>query len=326
MDTENTTPSTNDTAGNTEETTGETATVTTPDVATEAVTPELEPTDMPVALEPADVPTEIPAVAASASFLARIKNGGRRFFQRWMEICIIRRVWKRFMQLDRKYKNAAAFVLGVLVTVGGWYGYTNWPLWEGGNSEFPAVVATVNGEKITRDLLEQSLSQTEAVAAAQGVSTTDETIHSLLIEQAMTVIVNTRLLVQAAHEAGFSASDDEITSRLQSLADQFGGEDALQSEAENYGLTMDDLRTDIAEQIVVEKYVDDIASLDSFDVSEDDIQKAYDSVVQSGSTVPPLATVHDAIKTQLQSEKQQEAIANKLEELRNQATIETYVK
>ncbi|OHC37435.1 MAG: hypothetical protein A2211_05350 [Rhodanobacter sp. RIFOXYA1_FULL_67_6] len=88
-------------------------------------------------------------------------------------------------------------------------------------------------------------------------------------------------------------------------------------------MTEADLRADIANDVIINKYLDEKLGLNTLTVSDEDVQTAYDAAAESNTEeVPPLEEVAELIRNQLLAEKQQGLIGTELERLRAEATIE----
>ncbi|QAY67163.1 peptidylprolyl isomerase [Paenibacillus protaetiae] len=146
------------------------------------------------------------------------------------------------------------------------------------------AVATINGDKITKDDLYNEL------VTAQGKTTLSDMITQKLIDQ-------------AAKDAGVTVTEDDINAEIASVTEQFGGQDQLDSALQQYGMTMDDLRKNMDTQVKVRKILEPQTK-----VTDDDIKKYYDENKASFATPEQVRASHilvatkeeaDAIKKQL---------------------------
>lgn len=223
-------------------------------------------------------------------------------------------------QTDRK--PLMAFVAGLLTAVLLWYvyGLITEPKTDT-NSPYPAVVATVDGEEIPRDRFTQSLNQSLSFATAQGADVTDAAILDEVEAQALESVINTRLLVAAATDAGYTTEEAAIDTQIDTLATQYGGIEAFMTEVAAVGLDEVALRKDIEEQLIVDQYLQAEVVTD-VDVTEEEVAAFYESLTASGQEVPPLEEIGFAIGTQLRQQKEQELVLTHLDTLREQAEIE----
>lgn len=196
------------------------------------------------------------------------------------------------------------------------------------DTNYPDVVATVNGEDITGDELAANVQQTAQTAKQQGLDPTKAEVRQQIETQALTSLINTKLLAQAAAKADITASDEEIDAQLTQLTNQLGGEDKLQEQLDNAGITKEQLRTDISQQIVLNAYVEQNTDVSNIEVTDQEITDFYNSVTESAdasSSVPTLEDVKPQIKQQLLSQKQQAAVNELIQKLRADADIQTMI-
>ncbi len=107
-------------------------------------------------------------------------------------------------------------------------------------------VAFVNGEGIRQSSYEANLTQfQEAQAEFGNLLEEGETAENRVIE----ALINRQILSQTARAAGFYADDSLVDTRVQTLTEQAGGQDALASWMDRYGYTMTTFRIELALEI-----------------------------------------------------------------------------
>jgi peptidyl-prolyl cis-trans isomerase C len=87
----------------------------------------------------------------------------------------------------------------------------------------PPSVATVNGEYITTVEFQAELARYKSAQAALGITVADEDASKTVREDMIAQV----LLAQGARDAGFELTEAELQSRLDALAAQVGGTEAL---------------------------------------------------------------------------------------------------
>ena len=190
---------------------------------------------------------------------------------------------------------------------------------------FPAVVATVNGEDVSRDDFMQSYNQALASAKQQGLDPTKSTIQSEIQKQAMTVVVNTVLMMQAAQKEGYTASADEIQKQFDQIKQQFGGEDQMKAALQKSGLTEDAVKADLKKQIIVEKYLKATDEWKNITVTDKEKHDLYDQVSARSSSTPPYSQVEQQVGDQIRYQKQQQATQTVVSRLRASSTIDVKI-
>lgn len=190
-------------------------------------------------------------------------------------------------------------------------------------SAYPEVVATVNGEEVQGSELEKSVAQSQQRAVQQGLDPKDPAIKAQIESEAMDVLVNTKLLLQASKEEGITVTPEQIDEQIALLQTQFGGAEGFQTQLDTLGIPQDVLRSDLESQIAIETYLkatDEFTTVGT--VSDADIAEAYAGFLTQNPELPPLTEISDQIKAQLESEKQQTATGAVIERLRADAKIE----
>ncbi len=87
----------------------------------------------------------------------------------------------------------------------------------------PPAAAIVNGETITLAEFEAELARFQAAQTAVGGTVSDEDARRIVLEDMVAQV----LLSQAAREAGFHLTESDLQSRIEALASQLGGMEAL---------------------------------------------------------------------------------------------------
>lgn len=191
----------------------------------------------------------------------------------------------------------------------------------------PDVVAEVNGEEVTKDefvVLYQAQLQQATMQAEAGGEKPDE---DALKEQTADNLVDTELLVQEAGERGFDATDEEVDSELDKLAqqNQMKDGDELIAALEEQGTTEEQARDQLQSQVVIQELVKDEAG--TAEPTEKELRAIYDQAKQQagaqkgGQKIPPYAKVKAQIVEQAKTDKLDEVAQALVEDLRKDADI-----
>ena len=183
------------------------------------------------------------------------------------------------------------------------------------------VVAEVNGTDITNGDLQNSIAQFNQLAVAQGIDSANPEVQADIRTQALDVLINTELLVQAAKERDISATGEQVAQRREGIIQQLGGEDVLQERMELLGLSDEDLMEDLEEEIIIQTLLDQVFAESDVEVSEEEISAVYASAGQEGAELPALEEVRDFLEQDLRASKEQEAIDSFLETQKTAAVI-----
>jgi len=153
---------------------------------------------------------------------------------------------------------AAIAVVGIgIAAMLGLFGDLTGPEEAAANGE---VIATVNGEEVTRAEFEQALEQEKMQYEMQGIDLDSEEMSEMLRELEEHVLENyfvvPILLEQRAREMDITASEEEIEERYQEYATQFGGEEELEEQMAALDLSREELEQDITRELILHNYID----------------------------------------------------------------------
>jgi len=174
------------------------------------------------------------------------------------------------------------------------------------------VVATVNGEKITKE--EVTTNQQSYVQ--QGLQISEE--------QALEQLINQTILTQQAQQEGVMLTDEETESDLENqLLQQNLTLEKYKQQLEQQGISYEEQLQNYKEQLTLLNYLDDVLEGENINVTEEEAENYYDwSKQQSEEELPPYEEVESQIINYLQQQKQEEAIKSLVQELRKDADIE----
>lgn len=197
-------------------------------------------------------------------------------------------------------------------------------------SDVPDVVAEVNGEEVTKDDFVQTYeSQFQQLMMQQqqtgaGAEVDQNELKSQVAEQ----LVNNELLRQGAADAGIEASDEDIDTTLDEIAQQSGmsSGDEVVSALEQQGVDEEQVREDAASQFAITTYIEKEA--DVSEPSEEELKEQYDAMVEqqsqaggSSEEMPSFDEVKDQLAEQATTQQQNEAATELAGSLRESGDV-----
>lgn len=216
------------------------------------------------------------------------------------------------------YKNkkllAAIGIAIVLLAGAGFYVYTM--------NTTGGTVAVVNGKKISQKEFDESVLLIEQNATAQGIDLTEETAKKEVRDQALEVLINNALLITAATDAGFEATDAAIQEKYDELATQLGGAETLAVRMAEVGLTEKKLRANIAERILSDLYIESVTTIEELSVSDEEVKEFIKGINLGDAKLPPLEEIRPQIEQQILSQKRQQIVTDLLTKLRAEGEVE----
>ncbi|WP_226658631.1 SurA N-terminal domain-containing protein [Pseudalkalibacillus hwajinpoensis] len=182
------------------------------------------------------------------------------------------------------------------------------------------VVATVNDKEIKGKDYNSMLVQTQLRYTMSGEDPSDSEVAKSIEQEVMDNLIGQELLLQKAKEEGFKASDKEVETELEQIKAQFDGEDELKKALEGQGMTLEQLESQYADIVVVDKFVKE--KIGTPDVSEKEVQAFYDEQFSKDAENPPsFDEMKDRIKDYLVEKKTQEKVQEMKAELMKKAEV-----
>jgi hypothetical protein len=193
--------------------------------------------------------------------------------------------------------------------------------------EEDTTVAVVNKEEIKGEAYNALLTRSQTSYQQMGQDPTSEEIATQLKESTIDSLIGQTLLLQAADNKGYKATDKEIQEELDTLKADYEDEAQFEEILESNGLTLDELKAEISDNIKYTAYVENELSVE--EVKEEDVKAYYDKYAEQNSStedtetqMPEYEEVKEQIKQELQTQKTQEVLAAEVEKLKENASIE----
>jgi len=136
------------------------------------------------------------------------------------------------------------------------------------------VIAEVNGEKIYRKLYRIRLKQRLSEARASSNIPLSEKVKKDLSYKVLEELISRQLLIQASREKGNTVTEDEIDEYLHKIRKRFKHDKAFKKALEDRGITLEELRKDIADNILAIKFRASIGR--DIIVLDDEARKYYE--------------------------------------------------
>jgi peptidyl-prolyl cis-trans isomerase C len=138
-------------------------------------------------------------------------------------------------------------------------------------AELPDVLARVDGEPISRAEFERAVKNIEGRAGGPIPAERRDEIFRDILDQ----LVAYRALVQESRARKVTVTEPEVEARIDAIRKQFPDEGAFDKALAERGLSLDRLRADTREEMLVAKLVESEVK-PQIDVTESDIKAFYD--------------------------------------------------
>ena len=237
----------------------------------------------------------------SAQSTRKVQNSGAK-----------KKTQKKKVSSNKKNISQKTIILSIvviLIIAGGIFFYYD-------QNSTQEVVATVNEEEITS----AEVSEVRERYSQQGQSPSEEKIVEQIIEK--------ELLLQEAKKDVDIPTNEEITATIEAqLAQQNLTIEEYKEQIEERGFSYEERFKDFKEQMILQKYIQEMFAEKNLSVSDEEVEETYDTYKQqSPEGIPSFKELGPQIRTQLEQQKQREAISSLIESLKSEAEIEYLIE
>ncbi|GGK15596.1 hypothetical protein GCM10010965_05700 [Caldalkalibacillus thermarum] len=190
------------------------------------------------------------------------------------------------------------------------------------HSEESAAVAMVNGTQIYKEELDAHLERVKMSYAQFGIDFESEEgkeMFEQIQEEVLNGLIEQQLLLQAAQSEGYKADPEQVEEALADIKAQFSTEEELIETLDTLGLSMDDLKEELANEMVINQYLED--QIGEIELSEEEQQEAYlayEEEIGEKLDDETKQLINEQLKWQKRSERRQEFV----DQLKQESEIE----
>ncbi len=186
------------------------------------------------------------------------------------------------------------------------------------------VIATVNGEEIKGEDFNALYTQNQLKYHQMGQDVSKEQLTKLK-KQVAESMVGQELILQAANEKGYEASEKQVDEELASLKEQYADEKKFKAALDESGMSLDELKKEIAKNVQYTSYVEKEIKVE--EVTEEEMKQYYEQAKEKGSAeeMPAFEKVKPQIKKGLESEKKKKETQQHIDKLKEDAKIKINV-
>ena len=191
---------------------------------------------------------------------------------------------------------------------------------ENNSQENLKAVAKVNGREISRKELDLRIKK---MAQARQTPVPDNQTEEgkQFEEKELNYMVNDILLVQDAGKQGFQPKQEEINAHYSVLLNQIGGEEKLKQVLQTMGMSIEQLREDLADQLTIEQYLNFIREKNEITVTDEEIKDFYEKQVAPHNQNLDFKAIEPKIRQILEQEKLNQPLSEIIQNLRKEADI-----
>jgi FKBP-type peptidyl-prolyl cis-trans isomerase (trigger factor) len=217
--------------------------------------------------------------------------------------------------------RAVVIILVLLIAGAAYYVFTSGMVPGLSQTGAGAVLASVNGAPITQADITERLSHAKTGLDAQGVNPDDPVTRDILQKQALEEIINETLVLADAEDRGIAVTESEVDAQYTTVRGRFATDEEFQAELSKNNFTEATLRENVRRELTLQKYVSEIATDMSLEVTEEEVAAFYKTLEGQTENVPPLAELKTDIENQLRNQKLATAVDELVNQLRANAEI-----
>jgi|SRR5690625_3243578 len=176
------------------------------------------------------------------------------------------------------------------------------------------LVATVNGVEIKGERYNPIYTQVKMQMAQFGEDISD---LDFLKEQTLNVLVEQQLISQDAETLGIEITENEVEDEFATLKEQ--NEEQLDGVLEEFDLTEEEFKIQLRDDLITTEYIE--SELDT-EVTDEEVEGFYEELREENEDIDTLEEMEELIRAQLENQKTQEQLSEKVEDLKESAEIE----
>src|SRR5699024_6148393 len=136
-------------------------------------------------------------------------------------------------------------------------------------------------------------------------------------ELTMDSLIDRIVLLQYAKEEGIEVSEEEAEDEIDTIKSE--NEDNYKNIVDQFQMSEDGFNEQLRFELTLDKFKE--KKIDE-EVSDEELQEAYDELAEENEDVPQLDEVEDQLKTNLLDQKTNEALQKKSDEVKEDAEID----
>ena len=180
------------------------------------------------------------------------------------------------------------------------------------------IVANINDVEVTGEMYNLIYVQTKIQLDQSGQDISNlEYVKELTIDG----LINQEIVRQDAKKVGIVVTDEELHSEFEAIKSD--NEERFQAFLERYHLTEQAFKDQLLFALTHDKYIE--SELPPIEVTDEEVEEAYDEIKKDNEDIAKLEDVEEQLKTEMIIQKEQESLQKRIEELKEQASIEKFM-
>lgn len=178
------------------------------------------------------------------------------------------------------------------------------------------IVAVVNGEEINGLTYNLVYTQLKLYAEQFGQDVTNDEIKDLTVES----LIDRQILFQQAEKDGIVFTEQYIKDEIAKIKNE--NEQTLLTVLEQFQITESAFEHQLKFELTMNEF---LAQEIKVTVTEDEIKEYYEKAKEENEDMPLLVEIRDTLKSRIEREKVQEALQDRIDEIKEKAEIEILI-
>lgn len=184
------------------------------------------------------------------------------------------------------------------------------------------AAAVINGENITKSDLDFRVEQAKEIIQRRGADLTDEKVINAIKKQILSDMINEKILLQSAAESGITVSDDEILTAYNEMVATFKTKEDFEKELTSRNITEKVIKENIADQITLNKYINQNIDVKNVSVTSEEINSLYKYYGSQQENMPKVEEIKGQLANEVKQQKTKAMVLEFIEKLKKDANIE----
>ncbi len=227
---------------------------------------------------------------------------------------------------NKKKIITIAIILVAVLGAGSYFMPGNFNIWSKFNILIRGnAVAVINGEKITKSDLDSRIDKMKEIFKLQGANLADEKTLGEIKKQTLNDMINEKILLQNAKKSGFTVSDADVQISFDQLVAKFKTKEDFQKELTLGKLTEKEVKENIANQITLNKYIEQNIDVKNLNATDEEINNLYKKYAAQQKNIPKLEDIKTQLAAEIKQQKSKAMILELIDKLKKDADIKIFL-
>ncbi|MCM3740502.1 SurA N-terminal domain-containing protein [Oceanobacillus luteolus] len=181
-----------------------------------------------------------------------------------------------------------------------------------------SVVLNINGTEINGAKYNNVYKQYKTMLHMYGQDVSD---LDMLKDETVLILTEQELIRQDALDSGIEVTEEDAQEEIDNIIET-NGEEAIQTMLEEYDLSEEQFREQLMDDLLMVRYIE---SEFTVEVTDEEVEEQYNQMKEQSEEVGELQEYEELIRQSVMEQKQREMLEARIEELKEEAEIETLI-